>query len=266
MKDEFKNTLKNEFTEAPDILHKIKSDPRFSLPEKPVKQSIFNIFKQPGFRYSFTSAFILVIMFVVMLNTSTETQIYAATVTLDINPQIEIVLDEDEIVMEVNFLNDDGLEIFSRDIQYKGMTLDEVLELIVNRLDEEGIIISDDENIVMVHVEGISEDVINTILGRVEARIQYEGTIRNKIMRVVRTNDIELDEQELTEIQQLQEEYNINPGRVILIYRILEMDDSYTVEDLMQLSMRELYALEQTLENNGNGRPFENNDTTSGVL
>jgi len=266
MKDQFKEEIKQQFTDAPDILNRIKQDHRFFVPEKKQKSSIFDLFKSTGLRYSLTSAFILVIMFVVMLSSNTDTQIYAATVTLDINPQIEIILDEDDIVIEVNFLNDDGVEIFSKDIEYKGMTLDEVLELIIDRLDEEGIIISEEENIIMVHVEGVDQTVIDAVLDRVEQRIQYEGTARNKIMRIVRTNDIELTNEELAQIKELQDNYNINPGRVILIYRIQQMDDSYTISELTQMSMRELYNLEKALENNGNRRPFDNYNNKNGVL
>ena len=245
-KKEFKDALNHE---VPDILNKIKSDNRFKVPEKPQKQSIFDIFKSKGVRYVFSSVFVIALLTILFLNSDTDNQVYASTVTMDLNPQIEILLDEDDIVIEVNVLNDDGDVVIDRNIEYRGKTLDEVLEYIVKRLSEENYLIEGEENYMMIYVDGINEQVKERVLARVQEKVNQEAMKYNRLMNFVRTNDYDLTPQEVLRAQRIAEEYNVNPGRAILIIRIRNLTDEYTVLQLSRMKIRDLYALEEQLAN-----------------
>ena len=59
-----------------------------------------------------------------------------STITLDINPSIEINLDKDEKIINVKALNDDAKEIVSDELD--GMDLEEAIHNIVDKVIEKG--------------------------------------------------------------------------------------------------------------------------------
>lgn len=257
--DKFKESIRQEFTKnTPDILNDIKQNERFFIPKKEEKSPFYNFLSFKSVRYSLVSTFLLVIVAVFMLTGETDNQVYASTIVLDINPQIEIVLDENDIVMTVSALNDDGITVIDKDIEYKGMTLDEVIEYIVAELDEQGYIISAEDNVVMIYVDGTSEEIQNRVLQNVESKLEKEGQKYNKIMRFVKTNDYDITPEEARELTELAAKYRINPGRLILIQQIRKIDDTYSVRELARMNMRDLYQLEKDLKENNNGQPFDN--------
>lgn len=259
MKDtKFESIIKEEFTnEVPDVLENIKQSNRFFVPEKPKRLSVLDIFKLKSLRYSLASTFMIVILAVFFLRGTTENQIYASTVTFDINPQVEITLDEDDVVIGVTILNNDGQDIISQNVEYKGMTLDEFLEYFIGKLEEKGYIISTEDNVMLIHVDGVSEETKARVLAYVEAKITTEANKRNQVINLLKTNEIALTTTQKQAIARLSEQYDINPGRLILIYKIRAVDDSYKISDLSELTMKELnqILLDVSPEN-----PYSNNN------
>ena len=259
--EKFESKMRQELnSNTPDVLDRIKQSERFTIPEKPQKKSFLEIFNSRGVRYSLVSTFMIVILAVFMLRGTTENQVYASTVILDINPQIEITLDEDDKVMTVVALNNDGDTIINHDVEYKNMTLDEFIEYLIEKLDQQGIIISTEDNVILIHVDGVSESVKARVLEKLQERITAETVRHNKVMKFIKTNDVELTDDQLAEVNRVAKEYNINPARIIIIQRIRSLDDSYTIRELATKTMRELYNLENELTNPNNNQPYRNND------
>jgi ribosome-associated translation inhibitor RaiA len=244
--NDFEKNIKQSLSEnTPDVLNKIKQSHRFKIPEAPQKKSIFDVFKSRKFGYSFASAFMLVILAIVFINQPTE-QIYASTVTIDINPQIEITLDEDDKVINVVALNDDGTDIVSNIGEFKRVNINTVLEHLVNELYNEGYLENTD-NYMMVYVQGENIEIQERIQQMVEAKVLQEAQKYSRTLQFVRRNNLDYTPEELQQIKEISEEYNIHPGRIILIIEIRELDDSYTVLELKTMSVRELNMLYETL-------------------
>ena len=194
-----------------------------------------------------------------MINGNSTNQIYASTVTLDINPQIEITLDEDDIVISIIGLNDDGEEFLNHDISYQGMTLDEVVEVIVERLEEKGYIVSTEDNVMLIHVDGVSTEVTERVKLKMEEKMKNKMNQRGILMEYIKTNDIDLTPEQLQEANRIAKRLNINPGRVILIQQIIEKDDTRKPRDLKDLTMRELHNIHKDLQNEERPGNSDNN-------
>lgn len=247
--NKFENKVKDAFDNTPDVLNKIKQSDRFFVPQKEEKRSFLDIFRQKTFRYSFVSAFLLVILAVFLLNGDSSAQIYASTVTLDVNPQIEITLDENDRVISVIGLNDDGEEFLNQNIDYKRMTLDEVIEILVDRLEERGYIVSTEDNVMLIHVDGVNTEVTERVKLKMEEKMKNRMDQKGIKMEYIKSNDIELTPEQLQQARRLSEKHNINPGRVILIQQIIELDDTKRPRDLKEMTMRQLHNLHKQLQN-----------------
>lgn len=75
-----------------------------------------------------------------------------STITLDINPSIEINLDRNEKVKSIIALNDDAKDIL--DDNYKGKSLDDTFEIIITNLVEKGYVNKENELDVVLYVDG----------------------------------------------------------------------------------------------------------------
>lgn len=87
--------------------------------------------------FAIAAASVFCLMIVALLSIFGEgmaTNKVAAYVTMDINPSIEVGIDENENVIEVRGINDDGLELL-KDLAYEGITLEAFSDLIVQRIE-----------------------------------------------------------------------------------------------------------------------------------
>lgn len=87
--------------------------------------------------FAIAAASVFCLMIVALLSIFGEgmaTNKVAAYVTMDINPSIEVGIDENENVIEVRGINDDGLELL-QDLAYEGITLEAFSDLIVQRIE-----------------------------------------------------------------------------------------------------------------------------------
>jgi len=250
MKERFEDKMKNDFTSStPDVLSKLKQNSRFKVPQAPQKGSISDIFKLRKVRYTFASLFVVVLLTVAFLNQPAE-QIYASTVTLDLNPQFEITLDQEDKVIDIIALNNDGTDILEDLGKYKRQDVQEVIERMVESLYQNGYL-AQNENSIMVYVEGANEQIQLRVQEFIENRLQEEATKYQKTFQFVRRNNLDYSQSELERINQFAEDTHIHPGRVILILEIRDADDSYTVKDLQDMSMRDLYELYNILYPDG---------------
>lgn len=266
MNERFEDKMKTDFTSStPDVLSKVKQNSRFKIPQAPQKRSISDIFKLRKVRYTFASLFVVVLLTVAFLNQPAE-QIYASTVTIDLNPQFKITLDQEDKVIDIIALNDDGTDIIEDLGKYKRQAVQEVIERMVESLYQKGYL-TQNENSIMVYVEGANEQIQLRVQEYIENKFQEEANKYQKTFQFVRRNNLDYTETELNRIKNFAEENKIHPGRVILILEIMDADDSYIVEDLQVMSMRDLYNLYNTLypddndsDSNGTGSAGNGNN------
>lgn len=254
MKNEFENKIASSFAEAPDILQDIKKDARFKVPEKE-HHSIFTFFLQNRFKFSFVSIFVIALLLVFGSNIQNNEQVYASTVTVDINPSIEITLDENDKVINVTALNDDGEILIDQDVNFKRMSIEEVVTIIVDRAVELGYIDPNEvENVVLIHVEGVSEDVRVRVQNKFHEKMDTSFKRYAPVVRILKSDEYDLTDEQIRTLIRTANEYNISPGKLVYVYNIelLDIDDEYSLQQLSRMSMRQLYRIEQQLKQKGN--------------
>jgi len=153
---------------------------------------------------------------------------------VDINPSIEFVLDEDDIVVSFSFGNEDA-EIAAADIDFIGLPFDEALELFLNAAMETGYIdIETNDNTVIITVgnenaakEGeLQENAEAAALGFLE---------QHRIGAAVMNGKLVYDE-----LAQLAEEHDISIGKVRVIQALLATDETLTFDSFVDVPMNEL--------------------------
>ena len=156
-------------------------------------------------------------------------------VMVDINPSITFIIDEDGKV-DSFVLNNEDAEIVAVDLELIGLDVEDALELYLDAAIEAGYIDVDAENnaiFVTTDEDEDEEDSINErIRGRAEQFMQERGIgaaiIRGKI-------DDELRERA--------EDLEIGPGRLRLIETAVDIDEDLTLEEALELDMREIMEI-----------------------
>lgn len=250
MKSKFEETMKHMMEEeVPDVLSSIKSDPRFHVPEKKSGFSLQFLYNKKIFA-GVLSIFILTLVLITSINSFSE-PVVASTVTIDINPSIVITLDENDYVINVTSLNDDGDEIVSKDIKYTGLTIDEVVTILVERLEESNYIVTsgDDYNIVLINVENSDSTKKEMLKELFSNKFNEKLSDKNAEFWVLDSDKIHVNDSEVNTFKENQQFINGSNAKFALIYRLTQIQDEYTVNELSMMSIRELYAIYIEYEN-----------------
>ncbi len=263
---EFK--IKESLSErTPDVLDKIKNSSQFKVPEKEEKRFvIFSSFKKMSF--SLATVFALVLVLALVFSSQKVTPVIASTITVDINPSIQITLDEDDNVIAVTSINADGEEII-RNIRFKGLTLDRAIEIIIEKANEKGFIVeTTDENVILINVNSKNAEIKARVEAQLETKITSEVNKYGALVKVVKGKSGEVTQNQMNSLVAIAKENKISVAKLLLIKKIILLDDTFTIADLKDLSVRELYNIEYNLLNpeediepgNNNGEPGNNDD------
>jgi hypothetical protein len=236
---QFEQEIKTILTDGtPDVLSKIKQDPRFRVPVRE-RVSIFDKFKQNRLSYAFSSIFVLVLVgFAILLTqTSPVNEVVASTVTIDINPSVELLLDEDDKIIEINPINDDGEALIPNQEHFKGMTIDTAIRNLIQNAINQGYIF-DEGNAILINVESENNEKKIMVQEKLETAFQREAIRHNKLLEV--RNMIA----QMTENAKEQASQNrMSNAKYELIQTILETTDDYRFEDLETASIRTLFSI-----------------------
>lgn len=248
IEDRIRNELEQD---VPDVLQQIKESPQFFVPEPEPKWTMKQLFTN---RFTLLATSILVIAFILIGVRNNQAPVVASTITLDVNPSIQITLDEDDIVIDVTALNDDGDEIVSKDIAYLGMTIDEVIEVLITRLSDRGYIVNVDSenNIVLLDVSATNETVRSRVELAVKQSLDQELNRFQGGHWILSAGDIKLTAEQQQAVINAMRENPMTRAKLILIYRIHGLDESYSVRALARLTVRQLYAIYIELEDPDN--------------
>ncbi|MFU8792847.1 MAG: hypothetical protein ACNA7K_02380 [Acholeplasmataceae bacterium] len=159
-----------------------------------------------------------------------------AYVTLDINPSIELVVSPREKVIYAGALNEDG-ELLLAGLEIIGLDLEDALDLIIEEAIYLGFIDTTDEEI---NIE------VSTISGKLEAgeRIHERAKehVNNAFIKramVGRANDKAFDQEDVAEA----ETHGVTPGFLKLATSVLLIQDTYTLEELLEMTHEELTTM-----------------------
>lgn len=150
--------------------------------------------------------------------------------TIDINPAIEILLDNGGLVASVAMLNAEAETVLS-DLDLIGLTYSEAVEKILEAAIATGFIdVDSNENIVTVSHENADREA--ALKGIVENALEAKG-----VGAAVFGGEM------LAEYYDLAEEYDISVGRARLISRAVEQDEDLTFEEALELEHNEIMAI-----------------------
>lgn len=156
------------------------------------------------------------------------------TIYIDVNPSVEIYLNRFERVSGVEFLNDDAKKALSG-IKLKGLSPEEALESVVTSYDAHGYFGSEAElYISAIDKNDKSAKLIERLQGHAE-KIKGEKKYNVNTCKLTK------------EDKQAASEAGISAGKYRVISQIIELDSSYTIEDLKDKSMSELERLKKSL-------------------
>ncbi|XMB86895.1 hypothetical protein RJG79_03610 [Mycoplasmatota bacterium WC44] len=238
-KSEIIKRLKIESNNVPDVLDKIKADPKFFVPEP------INKVRMPRVRYAFLS---IIIIIALAFSISPRVAATEAIVTMDINPSIQFEISKKEKVLKLTAINEDGEELL-RDIKYKRKTIAEVLDLVIEAAISKEYITEDDY--ILIGIESEDEEFSDLVLKRVNEKVKKKLEEKQKKAEVVvdkiKKNKVDKKSDESNESK----DNNINnstntkvtDSKRKLIEETIRITD-YTVEDFDDLAswkVKDLY-------------------------
>lgn len=158
-------------------------------------------------------------------------------VLLDINPSIEISIDENDNVKDVAGLNDDGSKVLEG-VKIKGESTDEALKSVISEVVDLGYI-SEEANSVLVSIEGVDENKSEKIREEITNSISQSLTEKSLDGAII-VQVIPSDNEELASDS---ETYGISAGKAQLINQIIAQNKFNTFEELSKMSIHELNLL-----------------------
>jgi len=220
-KDKIEAQIFNALNErTPDVLSAIKNSHEFKIPAKP-KNAFSKLFSFKKLSYSLATVFTLVLLVVLGFSSQPGTPVVASTITVDINPSIQITLDEDDYVINVTAINADGEEIINNNVKYRGLTLDKTIEIIIESAYRHGYIIeTTDENVILISVDSNNLDNRNRLEFKVESKIANEVNRYAPIVRVIKERRTNLTDTEKDQLENVAKENHVSLGKLLLIRKI----------------------------------------------
>ena len=154
-----------------------------------------------------------------------------STITLDINPSIEINLNKDNKVISVIALNEDAKDVVESNL--KGKTLDETIESITNNVVEKGYAEKDHVAIILY-----SKGTINN--EKIKQNIEKSFEEKQKRVEIVVVEEVTKEDEELAK------RLNISPAKVAYIETITNDKENISVEDFSNKPVDELKDTKET--------------------
>lgn len=169
-----------------------------------------------------------------------------STVSLDVNPSIQIKVNQNERVLEVNPLNDDAEKVVEG-MDFKGSDLDVAVNALIGSMLRNG------------YITELSNSILVTVNNDdMEKGIALQEKLAQEINALLQTDTfsgavLSQTVVENTELKNLSDTYGITIGKAQLIQQIVNQNPLYTFEKLVPLSINELNLLSSssntTLEN-----------------
>ena len=245
---------------TPDILASIKNSREFRVPVKP-KKAFFGNFSFKSFSYSLATVFTLVLLVALVFSSQQGTPVVASTITVDINPSVQITLDEDDLVINVTAINADGEEIINNNVKFQGLTLDETIEIIIEAAYIHGYIVeTTDENIILISVDSDDLEVRDRLEFELESKIASEVNRYAPVVRVIKERRTNLTDDETDQLIDVAKDNEVSLGKLLLIRKIIALDSSYSLDELKDSPVRELYRIYNDLTNPADGDDGNSNN------
>lgn len=156
-----------------------------------------------------------------------------AYVSLRINPEIELVVEDGEVIA-VEAINDDG-EVVLTEVSLEGLSVEDASEKFTETATELGYVDVDGENTVYIDVQGDDAEVVEEIKQKATEKIN-KFFDNNGIYGKVSPETLEKYADKVTE-------WGVSTGHAKMIMRILDLYPDMTEDEILELSVSERIAL-----------------------
>jgi len=160
-------------------------------------------------------------------------------VSVDINPSIEFIVDENDIVVSYSYNNEDA-KMLCVDEDFVGMDVEEAVALFVLLATEAGFIdVEAVDNVVLFSVLGSedNEGLTTMIRARIRARVGLFLAM-NYI-----TGEVINDDFTLEDLRVQAEELGITPAKLKIILYAQTIDEELLLEDAIEMAVKDLLAI-----------------------
>ena len=172
-------------------------------------------------------------------------QKYTSLVTLDVNPSIQLHLDEDDKVIEAIAVNDDAKKVL-QDMELEQADANVAMNAFLGSLVKNGYL-NANQNTVLLSVEN-DDDQARVALEDELSQYIYTTLKSYSIEGAIYSQDIDIDD----DVESLMNKYSISYGKANLIEDIIDENDdakkTYKVEDLVKLNAQDLILIYQSLD------------------
>lgn len=232
--------------DVPDLRQRIKQDQRFIRQEKP--SLLKRLIHRPSLLMgTFSLAIILMIFVTVGLPQQLEA---SSSIFIEINPSVQIDLDEEDQVLKVIPLNEDARRLLEDLDNLEKLDVLVAVDAIIEKAIEKGHL-SADHPVVLYDVISDSQTLLERLNDRIQAQIPAIAQQRLPNLDMVRGNAHSRPDDPGSNLP--------TPGHTMrhnLILDILEAyPDEYTYEELSSLSMGELRRLITNQDSSDNDNP-----------
>lgn len=182
------------------------------------------------------AAFVIVLAGIAGFSVYNVNYAVASTVSLDVNPSIEITVNRKERVLDVTAHNEDGAKVIG-DMNFAGNDLDVTINALIGSMLRQGYL-SDIANSILVSVDNTDTEkgaaLQKKLADEINSLLQTDAFSGAVLSQTVSAD---------AELQKLADTYGITLGKAQLIQEITAQSNLYTFEDLVPLSINELNLL-----------------------
>lgn len=165
-------------------------------------------------------------------------------VAMRINPEIELIVDEENTVVGVNAVNEDGDTVLS-EVDLNGLDIEEAAEEFTSEALEMGFINPEaTDTTVYIFVEGENEDSSTELKENITERVNSFFDKKGMFGKASSEN--------LNQYKDLAEKWEVSLIEAKIINRILELYPEMTIEEILELNFKErMQLIKDDYKNNG---------------
>ena len=152
-----------------------------------------------------------------------------STITIDVNPSIEINLNNENIVVSVNPLNEDSKNILENN-DFKGKTIENTMASIIDSLKENNYLI-EETNTILINVKSKDDKLSDLVQDSVEKITKEKEITTELVMLCVEETD---------ELKELAEQNNITISKAYYIQEQIKDKEGLTFEEFKDVSVNEI--------------------------
>ncbi len=160
----------------------------------------------------------------------------ASTISLDVNPSVEISINKNEKVLDVDALNEDGLAIIGN-MDFAGSSLDVTVNALIGSMLRNGYL-TDLTNSILISVDG-KDPVLNAAVRQKVSEDVNNYLAQETFIGAVLSQTVSADDT----LRAAAEENGISAGKAQFVQQIVDQNSFFNFTDLAGLSINELNLL-----------------------